>query len=267
MSKQNRPVVPALQHNVEMYDAYYQKPDWWFRFRYDTQVKRKTCWHLLRLSKHNLKNQRILEIGFGSGAVLFSFDTSCELFGVEISRSAVDRATQKAKENGYQTFEFKLSLENTLPYPDARFDIVIASHVVEHVEDDRKLMDEIRRVLRPDGVAIILIPINENYQDPNHLRRYTGSQFMDLAKSCSFRVVNALENELLFHLVETFYFEEFNYRWKVLGPFIAGLFNFPTSVLPFWSYQVIERAMILLGWRPRQFGCVLAKQEFSPEGK
>ena len=265
MTKEKRQIINALQHNVEMYDTYYQKPDWWFQFRYDTQVKRKTCLHLLKSIRNSLRNQHILEIGFGSGAVLFSFDTSCELFGLEISHSAVERATQKAKEKGYKTFEFKIVSDDTLPYLDGMFDIVIASHVVEHIEDDRNMMREIRRVLRPDGVAVILIPINENYEDPNHFRQYTGSQFLDLAKDCLFRVLYTLENELLFHLVEKFYFEEYNYRWKVLGPFIAALFNFPTSVLPFWAYQVIERGMVVLGWRPRQFGCVLAKQELITE--
>ena len=263
--KTNRPVLDSLQHNVDMYDSYYQKPDWWFRFRYDTQVKRKTCLHLLKLAKKSLRNQRILEIGFGSGAVLFSLDTSCELFGVEISHSAVEQAIQKAQEKGYKTFEFRILSEDTLPYSDGLFDIVVASHVVEHVENGRKLLDEIRRVLRPDGVAVILIPINENYEDPNHLRRYTSTQFMKLANDCSFRVLYHLENELLFHVVEKFYFEGYNYRWKVLGPLIAGLFNFPTSVLPFPAYRVIERGMKTFGWQPRQLGCVLAKQKLAAQ--
>lgn len=263
--KENRPIIESLQHNVDMYDSYYHKPDWWFRFRYDTQVKRKTCLHLLKLIKKSLGNQRILEIGFGSGAVLFSFDTSCELFGVEISHSAVEQATQKAQEKGYKTFEFRILSGDTLPYSDSEFDIIIASHVVEHVKNDRELMDEIRRMLRPDGVAVILIPINENYEDPNHLRQYTSSQFISLANDCSFRVLHHLENELLFHLVEKFYFEGYNSRWKVLGPLIAALFNFPTSVLPFWTYQVIERGMKKLGWQPRQLGCVLAKKELIAE--
>ena len=251
----------VANQNIELYDTYYQKPEWWFKFRYDTQVKRKTCLHLFKLAKDVVSNLRVLEIGFGSGAVLFSLDTSCELYGIEISHSAIERATRKARVLGYKAFDFKLASNEALPYSDELFDVVFASHVVEHVEYDNKLMSEIRRVLRPDGVAVILIPINEKYNDPNHYRRYTSSQFEKLSEDCSFRILHKLENELLFHFVEKFYFEEYNYRWKIFGPLIAMLFNFPTSVLPFRIYQLIDRVMISLGFLPRQYACVLAKRD------
>ena len=252
-------VSEILDQNVRMYDDYYQKPGWWFNFRYDTQIKRKTCLYLLSQVKRSLADQRVLEIGFGSGAVLFSFPSSCEIFGIEISHSAVAKAEEKARRLGYQRSDFGIADDVLLPYPDEYFDVVIASHVVEHAEDDRKLLAEIQRVLKPDGVAVILIPINEIYDDPNHLHRYNSLGFLELAKECSLKVVYQLENELLYHMVEKFYFEEYNYRWKILGPLIAALFNFPTSVLPFWAYQLIDKAMMAFGWKPRQLGCALTK--------
>lgn len=45
-------------------------------------------------------------------------------------------------------------------YPDGTFDIVICSHVLEHVPDDLRAMREIRRVMAVDGVAILLVPIS-----------------------------------------------------------------------------------------------------------
>ena len=46
-----------------------------------------------------------------------------------------------------------------LPYADARFDLVIANHVLEHIEDDWAALAEIRRVLRPGGSAILQVPV------------------------------------------------------------------------------------------------------------
>lgn len=43
-------------------------------------------------------------------------------------------------------------------FPDASFDLVIANHVMEHVEDDAKALSEIHRVLRPGGLAILQTP-------------------------------------------------------------------------------------------------------------
>jgi hypothetical protein len=104
-----------------------------------------------------------------------------------------------------------------------------------------------------------LIPINEIYSDPNHLHRYTSLEFVKIAEECSLHAKCQLENELLFHVVEKFYFEEYNYRWKVVGLLIALLFNFPASVLPFWAYRLIDRGMLGFGWKPRQLGCVFVK--------
>ena len=44
------------------------------------------------------------------------------------------------------------------PFPDNYFDIVLASHVLEHVEDDRKAMREVHRILKPDGILLLTTP-------------------------------------------------------------------------------------------------------------
>ncbi len=58
-----------------------------------------------------------------------------------------------------------------LPFPDASWDCVYASHVLEHVTDDRAAIAEIRRVLRPGGIAILPVPIvaekTIEYPEPN----------------------------------------------------------------------------------------------------
>lgn len=46
-----------------------------------------------------------------------------------------------------------------LPFQDGTYDFVFASHVLEHIRDDEKAIREIRRVLRPKGVAILPVPI------------------------------------------------------------------------------------------------------------
>lgn len=46
-----------------------------------------------------------------------------------------------------------------LPFDDATYDFVFASHVLEHIREDRVAIKEIRRVLRPNGVAVLPVPI------------------------------------------------------------------------------------------------------------
>jgi SAM-dependent methyltransferase len=56
-----------------------------------------------------------------------------------------------------------------MPLPDSSFDIILCSHVLEHVEDDRRAMAEMYRVLRPGGSAIIQVPLqgDTTLEDPS----------------------------------------------------------------------------------------------------
>jgi SAM-dependent methyltransferase len=48
-----------------------------------------------------------------------------------------------------------------LPFPDGAFDLVLCSHVLEHVPDDARAMRELRRVLRPGGRAVLQQRVDE----------------------------------------------------------------------------------------------------------
>ncbi len=54
--------------------------------------------------------------------------------------------------------------------PDARFDAVICSHVLEHVPDDAAAMSELRRITAPDGWCLVMVPLDlgrqHTYEDP-----------------------------------------------------------------------------------------------------
>lgn len=54
--------------------------------------------------------------------------------------------------------------------PDNRYDVVICNHVLEHVNNVSKAFSEIKRILKPGGWAIILVPINpdvDTWEDPS----------------------------------------------------------------------------------------------------
>jgi SAM-dependent methyltransferase len=64
-----------------------------------------------------------------------------------------------------------------LPFPDASFDLVLATDVIEHVDDDRRALAEIARVLAPGGAVLITVPTFPSLwgtQDriAQHKRRY-----------------------------------------------------------------------------------------------
>lgn len=89
---------------------------------------------------------------------------------------------------------------NALGFPDGSFDLVVCSHVLEHVEDDNHALSEIYRVTRQGGTALIQVPIGY-YGDPvaehteefgerrfcQHLRSY-GWDFPEKLKKTGFNV-------------------------------------------------------------------------------
>jgi SAM-dependent methyltransferase len=92
-------------------------------------------------------------------------------------------------------------------YADGAFDLVLCSHVLEHVPDDRRAMRELHRVLRPDGFAIVMVPlvhgVEETNEDPaidtpalrwkyfgsdDHVRQYGRRDFADRLAAAGFTV-------------------------------------------------------------------------------
>jgi SAM-dependent methyltransferase len=64
-----------------------------------------------------------------------------------------------------------------LPFDDESYDFVFASHVLEHIPDDDKAISEIRRIMKPNGIAILPVPIvaeehTVEYPEPNPHEAY-----------------------------------------------------------------------------------------------
>lgn len=64
----------------------------------------------------------------------------------------------------------------SLPFSDEQFDFVFASDVLEHIPDDRKALSEIHRILRPNGIAILPVPVicehTIEYDEPDPSQDY-----------------------------------------------------------------------------------------------
>lgn len=74
-----------------------------------------------------------------------------------------------------QGVDYNVDLQ-ALPIDDATYDCVFASHVLEHVPDDRKAISEIRRILKPGGMAVLPVPLlaehTVEYPEPNPMETY-----------------------------------------------------------------------------------------------
>lgn len=103
-------------------------------------------------------NSVFLDVGCGSGYSLMKAHTElgCIVQGIDPAPGAhgVGRFTQDLwKERPI----LKGSAE-MLPFQDGTFDVVYSSHVLEHVDSESKALQEMKRVLKPEGILIIGMP-------------------------------------------------------------------------------------------------------------
>ncbi len=101
-----------------------------------------------------------------------------------------------------------------LPFAGNTFDVIVCSHVLEHIPDDAKAMGELRRVLTGDGVAYVMVPQDferaTTYEDPtitdpagrerafgqdDHVRMY-GRDFVDRLTKAGFNVETRRTKEI-----------------------------------------------------------------------
>jgi 2-polyprenyl-3-methyl-5-hydroxy-6-metoxy-1,4-benzoquinol methylase len=116
----------------------------------------------------DLSSKRLLDVGCSTG-----FMTRCyarkfsEVFGTDIDQPAIVHGSGSAKDRAL----WAVADSQCLPFPEASFDVVTCTHIYEHVPDAGRLMAEIYRVLRPNGVCFFsagnrLSLVEPHYQLP-----------------------------------------------------------------------------------------------------
>ncbi|MBS3126698.1 class I SAM-dependent methyltransferase [Candidatus Woesearchaeota archaeon] len=97
---------------------------------------------------------KVLDVSCGSGEFLreLSERTTAELHGLDLSSKMLAVANKKLKGKAHLQ---KGDVHN-LPYPPDTFDYVISTEAFHHYDDQRKALQEMKRVLRKGGKAIIV---------------------------------------------------------------------------------------------------------------
>jgi SAM-dependent methyltransferase len=115
---------------------------------------------------------RMLDVGCGTGAVAVDFERYGRVFVCDRSREALAFARSRGVRD-------PVACDAThIPFADRSFDLVLAFDVIEHVEDDREMLCELKRVLRPGGAVAIHVPAwpslwSRHDEALEHKRRYT----------------------------------------------------------------------------------------------
>jgi SAM-dependent methyltransferase len=255
----------ALEHNRKVYSALI-RPVWKSKLMYDQVSKRNIAQDLIRRARLRMSGWRILDIGFGDGLILESMPRDTHLAGVEIIPAYVERARERARRQGYLSADFKVfDGEGQIPFSSGTFDLVVCSHVLEHVPDDRALLADIRRLVRPGGLALILIPINEeDYDDPNHVRKYRPEEFLGFLRRGGLEPQVHLEADRTWHCAGRYFERGLHDRWGLIGFLGSAAINIFLTAVPYGLLARTERGFPRR-LRPRQFA-VLARTHAGAAG-
>lgn len=161
---------------------------------------------------------KVLDIGCWN----YSFKRYCDELKIEgLKHYGVDREDPQAAPPADYTFR-KIELNNeSLPFEDETFDAIVASHVIEHVNDQLSLMKEIFRTLKIGGIVYVECPSDRSllmpsmpfkyeefrslnyYDDPTHFGRPHSPQSL-------YRLFRMYDGEVL----KCDYIVRKSYRWK-----------------------------------------------------
>lgn len=124
---------------------------------------------------------RILDAGCGSGRNMVELARRGTVTGLELAPASLQAA--RARDAGAVV---PGSLDEPLPFDDDAFDLAVALDVLEHVEDDRAALRELRRVLAPGGLLLVTVPQygwlwGEHDVLSHHHRRYTRPMLLGRA--------------------------------------------------------------------------------------
>lgn len=163
-------------------EASIEATHWWF-------VGRRKLFSE-EIEKLDLSNDaRILDVGTSTGTNLRMLrDLGYTNFiGLDFSPEAIRFCREKG------LGEVKEGNIKELPFPDESFDLVLATDIIEHIDDDKKALSEIERVLRPGGHALFTVPAFNalwGLQDEvsHHQRRYLKKPMNNLVTGSNLKI-------------------------------------------------------------------------------
>ncbi|HET9904302.1 MAG TPA: class I SAM-dependent methyltransferase [Xanthobacteraceae bacterium] len=174
-------------------EAAVEEEHWWFRGRrmlFASEIR------LLGIAP----SARVLDVGTGTGANLRMLRDNGfrNVTGTDASPEAVKYCAAKG------LGEVQLGDIVSLPFAGGHFDLVLATDVIEHVDDDRGALAELYRVLAPGGHLLLTVPAFPSLwglQDEvaHHKRRYRMQGLRELVHSNGFAILKSFHfNYLLF---------------------------------------------------------------------
>jgi SAM-dependent methyltransferase len=144
--------------------------------------------------RYGKRGARLLEVGLGMGHLIGQLEDTFDTYGMDLNHWAVKQSKSVVEKTQLQT-----ASAQELPYRDESFNVVIIKHIVEHLPDPQKAIEEIGRVTEPGGTLILATPNLDSllkpwkgdkwigYQDPTHISLKPPAEWLEFIRKAGFR--------------------------------------------------------------------------------
>jgi phosphatidylethanolamine/phosphatidyl-N-methylethanolamine N-methyltransferase len=136
--------------------------------------------------------ERILEVGIGTGISLPLYPPHCSVVGIDLSAGMLKKAQKRMETHQLKHVELHRMDAGAMEFADNSFDTVMAAYVVTAVPDYRKVVSEMIRVCRPGGRIIML----NHFSNGNKMIAAMERAISPLCKHLGFRTDLALHTVL-----------------------------------------------------------------------
>lgn len=201
---QNENEDPGLRENKKFYENLYRRKSPLLHLlhmlvSFDQQSKAKLNRRLLQgfLKTNDLNGRKntlsLLDFGSGWGTFLQKMPRRFKLYCFDLSEDAMQ---QVCKSLGYLGFKVSAAkVQDGKIIEPHNINIIVCSHVLEHVNSDEKILQTFYSALQTDGILLVNVPINEVWDDPKHLRSYTRNSIRQLLEASGFTVIIESEED------------------------------------------------------------------------
>ena len=158
---------------------------YWWSNRFNAMLARR----------YGKKGTRLLEVGSGMGHLVGSLEDTFETYGMDLNHWAVKQSKAVINKTSLET-----ASAQELPFKDGAFNVVIIKHIVEHLPDPQKAINEIGRVTEKGGILILATPNLDSllkpwkgdkwigYQDPTHISLKRPAEWFSFIENAGFKI-------------------------------------------------------------------------------
>ena len=229
-----------MEKSIYLNHIYNENKHWWFKARREILNK--------QIKKYSTKKKMsILDFGSGSGTNIYMLSKFGEVDVYEKDNKTSNFLKKKFNRNGIKIIKKCFSKK--------KYDLILAADVIEHIKNDKKIVNNLNKILKKNGLIIVTVPayqflFSKKDQALKHFRRYNRNRLEKLFNSDFKTLKISYYNSLLFIpiAIAIIFFKLINRQ------FINEVEKKPNNILNYIFYSLFKLEKFILKYFNFPFG-------------